>query len=393
MNKIETASKNDCCGCTACYTVCPVQAIKMTEDEEGFSYPQIEESKCIDCGKCVSVCPLRKNILNRYSKHFYAVKNKDEFVRSRSSSGGVFSLLAEYVENNSGIVYGAAFDDKFKVKHMKAEQADEWKKFCVSKYSQSDMGDTYFGVKRDLCEGKMVLFSGTPCQVDGLCQYLDKEQVSQEKLITCDIVCHGVPSPKIWDEYLTYISKKKKKEIAKVSFRDKSELGWHDSTLTIEDKHENKLVSETKKENYYFQLFFCHYILRPACHSCKYANFHRVGDISLGDFWGIEKNFAEYDDNKGISLVMINSDKGIHVWNRISDKTDWLEVSMEQAIQPNLQAPSEENENRQGFWHWYIRYGLKIAGQRFGYLPKTGIDDIKVFLCRCCEAVLRMIKK
>lgn len=393
MPKCITESKYDCCGCSACYSVCPVKAIEMVEDEEGFLYPQIDENKCIGCKLCQEVCPLNNKPTDNNPHHLFAVKNKNENERINSTSGGVFSLLAHYVELQKGVIYGAAFSDKYKVKHMRAETQAEWKKFCVSKYVQSDINDVFSMVEYDLHSDKLVLFTGTPCQVDGLKQYLQKKKNNVDKLITCDIVCHGVPSPKIWHKYLQFISKNRIDSIGNISFRDKTEKGWHNSTLTIDNTENNNIICETHGDNLYSQLFFAHYILRLSCHTCKYANLHRPGDITLGDFWGIEKHYSEFDDEKGISLVMINSPNGKNIWEKINKDVEFIEVTKEQAIQPNLTAPSAENPNRDFFWRWYKKYGFKVAGQRIGYIPKNIMDSVKIFVYRCFDKMMRIMKR
>lgn len=393
MLKVLYQSRYDCCGCTACYSVCPVNAIRMTSDDEGFQYPVIDQDICVNCKKCESVCPLKTNIGNSDPINIYAAKNKQEADRASSSSGGIFSLLANYTQLKGGVIYGAAFDERFIVRHMRAEDVGEWKKFCVSKYTQSDMGYTFQSVKADLSKGKFVLFSGTPCQVDGLNRYLQNARVSCERLITCDIVCHGTPSPQIWKDYLNYLSRINKCGIGSISFRNKESSGWHNSTLTIKNEKGQTILSETHKENFYFQLFVCHYILRPSCFKCKYASFHRPGDFTLGDFWGIDKNFAPFDDNKGVSLVMVHTDKGQKIWREIQNGADFFSVTKEQCVQPNLVEPSKENPDLESFWDWYKRYGLLRIGQRMGYLPAGKMEKLLLFLYRVENKLRCFVKK
>ncbi len=383
-------TKYGCCGCSACYSVCPVNAISMKEDEEGFKYPHIDQNACISCNQCESVCPLKKENSKLNPIHIYAAKNKNEDVRRKSSSGGMFSLIANYVESKNGVIYGAAFDDNYNVLHMRAENTEKWKKFCVSKYVQSDLNDTFCDINKDLKSGRKVLFSGTPCQVDGLKRYLEKTKTDTDNLLTCDIVCHGTPSPKVWGDYLEYLHNRYDKKIGFVSFRDKEKQGWHNSKLTIKDNKWNTILSEVHAENFYSQLLFRHYILRPSCHHCKFANFHRPGDFTLGDFWGIEKNFPKFDDDKGISLVMVNTKKGTDIWNIIHNDAECFEVTQEQAVQPNLVEPSQENSSRESFWNWYNKYGLKRIGQRMGYIPANTVEKMLIFLYRCKEKVRRL---
>ena len=385
-------TKEECCGCYACYSVCPMGAIELNRDGEGFEYPEINQKKCIGCGKCEIVCPIKNQRKNIEPIHIFAVKNRDESVRKISSSGGVFTLLAKYIESQNGVIYGAAFDEKYKVCHKRAERTKEWKEFCVSKYVQSDIKETYSQVCDDLVDDRMVLFSGTPCQIDGLKRYIEKMGKDCSKLFTCDIVCHGTPSPGVWEDYLVYLQEKKKQKIGYISFRDKEQLGWHNSKLTIRDKDNNLILSETQSDNFFFQRFVCHEILRPSCFKCKYANYNRVGDITLGDFWGIENKFPNFDDNKGVSLVMVNSEKGERLWENVNGFAEYFEVTKEQSVQPNLQKPSEEIGNRDVFWSWYRKYGLERTGQMMGQLPMSKSERVLVFLYRCKERIMRIIR-
>lgn len=391
MQKQLYEFKYDCCGCSACYSICPVNAIRFIIDEEGFRYPYIHQDLCVNCKKCEMVCPLKSKYVSSNPLHIYAAKNKYESIREKSSSGGVFSLLADFFEANGGVIYGAAFDEKHTVRHMRAENVVEWQKFCGSKYVQSDLKGVFSQIKADLKQGREVLFTGTPCQIDGLKQYLKQEKVSSGFLLTCDIVCHGVPSPLIWREYLEYLQNVSGREIESISFRDKSRLGWHNSTLTIKDKEQCLILDETQRENYYFQLFLCHEIIRPACHKCRYSNFSRVGDITLGDFWGIEKNFKQFDDDKGVSLVMVNTEAGKNIWGAIQNNAEYFEVSREQCIQPNLEMPSEEGLGRKRFWHWYKTYGFKRTGQSRGYLPMNFFEKVIKWVYLCVEKGLSIL--
>lgn len=365
--------KGNCCGCTACYSACPVQAIAMQMDNEGFLYPQIDKNKCISCGKCVKVCPAKCDRNVSLPLRIFAAKSNDE-VRARSSSGGGFTQIARWVESVDGAIYGVGFSDCFSATHMRSEKECEWQAFCTSKYMQSTLGDTFSDVRNDLIAGKWVLFTGTPCQVDGLKHYLDK--TNTEKLITCDIVCHGVPSPKVWKDYLSYVERNAFRKIGSVNFRDKSEKGWHNSTLTIKDGNGRVLLSEEQSENCYFLMFFNHLILRPSCYECRYSNFNRPGDISLGDYWGVEKQFPDYDDDKGISLLMCNTQQGISVWEKIQSEMKNIEISPQKCIQPNLCAPANRPNRRELFWEIYTNKGFTHTAKEFGLLPLSLLDRV-----------------
>lgn len=348
---INTADKEHCCGCWACNNVCPVAAITMQSDAEGFMYPSINEKKCIHCNKCESVCPFGENNPLIKPQKVYAVKNLDEHVRENSSSGGFFSVLMDYTINNGGVVYGAKFDKEFNVLHGRAETKDDCKHFRGAKYVQSQLGNIHRRVKDDLKQNRIVLFSGTPCQISSLKKYLGK-LAEDEKFITCDILCHGVPSPLIWRDYLGLLGKK----IASVSFRSKRN-GWHSTELKIAD-NENVLVSENHRANAYSQLYFCHYSLRPSCANCPYASIERSGDFSIGDFWGIEKTHPEFDDNKGVSLLFVNTIKANQIFHAIQGTVISKESSLEKCMQPVLRHPSKLAVNRADFWKDYWKKGL-----------------------------------
>ena len=383
-------SKELCCGCTACYSACPKNAITMCEDEEGFQYPKVDKGKCVDCGLCVQKCPIHTGNHTPKTEHFFAVKHKQDDIRAASSSGGMFSALAEGIIGRNGIVYGAAYDAKFNVCHIRTT-GEDWKKLRSSKYVQSDMGNTFSLVREDLRKGKEVLFTGTPCQVDGLNRYL--AGVDTAKLLTVDLICHGVPSPKIWQAYLKGIKKKHKKQIGNINFRNKEGCGWHGSTLRIESPTGEVIVEQSQKEGFFFHLFFNHLIIRPSCFSCQYANLNRVGDITIGDYWGVENTHPELDDDKGLSLVMANTPKGRNAIEIASAHCDVVPISEEACMQPQLQAPARKYGGRDNFWWTYRNFGLKIAGKRARLLPVTKWESPMLFLIRIFHKARNLLKK
>lgn len=388
MESVKNNKKEDCCGCTACFSVCPTKAITMKKDEEGFLYPKVDENKCISCGKCKNICPLLKK--NNFSEplKYLAVKNKDCESRLSSSSGGMFSILVEYIKEKNGIVYGAIFDEDFVVYHKRSDpNIDDWEKIKGSKYVQSDLKNTFSEVKQDLMNGKVVLYTGTPCSISGLKKYL--QNINTQNLITCDIVCHGVPSPKVWNDYLKYVSKKYNTQIGNIQFRNKEKVGWHNSTITVYDKNNNIILKEKHNENYYSLMYFNNYILRLSCHECKYSNFNRPGDITLGDYWGIEKKYSNFDDDKGVSLVLVNTEKGLDIWNLMKEKVEYIEIKQDECIQPNLCSPSVKNSNREKFWKAYNKLGFVYTGKRFRII-KSGKMFKLIFLF---DRIKRKIKK
>ena len=328
----EVTDKKLCSGCHACYSVCPKRCISMKADSEGFCYPNIDESKCIDCGMCKRVCPiLNKHIGSRGQA--YACINKDENIRMRSSSGGVFTLIAEYVINCGGVVFGAAFDDELNVCHTDIKSSEGLEKLRGSKYLQSKIGDTYKKAKEYLIKGRTVLFTGTPCQISGLKTYLGKDY---DNLITQDLICHGAPSPKVWKKYLEYLSRIKNKKTDKnykPEFRDKS-TGWVRYSMSVFFEP-NERYTQRIGDNLYMKAFLNDLILRPSCYNCHSKSLERESDITLADFWGIEKLLPEMFDDKGTSLVFINSLKGQKIFESISDKMIYKAADIDEAVKYN----------------------------------------------------------
>lgn len=387
-NHIIISDKANCCGCSACYAKCPENAISMREDDEGFNYPVVDESRCIDCGLCIKNCPQITGNQREKTSCFLAATHREDDVRAISSSGGLFSALAQSVIDRNGVIYGAVYDRDFNVKHIRADDS-EWERMRTSKYVQSDMGDIFQSVKADLRSGRTVLFTGTPCQVDGLNKYLC--DTDRSGLITCDLICHGVPSPLIWREYLELVKRDAGKPIGKINFRNKRGCGWHDSTLCIEDTQGEVLIDEPHSKALFSCLYFSHYILRPSCFSCRYADLNRAGDITIGDYWGIEKHHPELDDNKGVSLVMVNTDKGHDIIRDIENKCSFTSLNEDECMQPNLKAPAQDYGGRDTFWRAYQKYGLKFAGKRIGLIKASFIDKVHIFGVRATDKLYRML--
>jgi coenzyme F420-reducing hydrogenase beta subunit len=335
-----------CCGCTACKDMCPKQCISMREDAEGFLYPTINDVECIHCGMCHRVCPVEKNLKKEINLKCFAGYTKNITTRKNSSSGGIFTELAQHVLNNNGVVYGVGFDSDYKVVHLRIEDTSELPMLQGSKYVQSDMGETYCNVKKDLDSLKMVYFSGTPCQVKGLYTFLQRDY---ENLITQDIICHGVASPKIWREYIS-----KREEITQVSFRDKK-YGWHYFSIFIKDK-----TGEYRKrldEDTFIRLFLDNTILRPICYNCPLKKNGSVADITLADCWGAETLTSLLDEDKGISLILSNTDKGYRLLSQVSDKLILEQIDKEKAVisQSALKQSVRPNEKRAVFFHEFTK--------------------------------------
>lgn len=311
---VDIKDKKDCCGCSACEQVCPKGCIALKADDEGFLYPAVDKFLCINCGLCERVCPvINQGSLSRPLQTL-AARNNDETVRKESSSGGVFTAIAENALNRGGVVYGAAFDKDWSVKHIRVSSVQELSKLRGSKYLQSSLGDIFSRVKADLTKGIEVVFSGTPCQVAGLKRYIRKEYVN---LTMVDFVCHGVPSPLVWKKYLGSLPKVDFKEI---SFRDK-ECGWHHFGLRLNGvfKKGNSPWKQYEKfeNNLYMETFLSNLTLRPSCYDCPAKSGRSGSDITLGDFWGIENIDPSIDDDKGLSLMLINTEKGRDLIERL----------------------------------------------------------------------------
>lgn len=329
-NMITIFKPEDCCGCTACYAVCPVKCISMSEDAEGFSYPAVDQARCTKCGACDRVCP----VLNRRSgvkePHVYACRGRDLPVRMMSSSGGVFSLLAEKVIERGGVVFGAAFTDGNRLVHTKAETRDGLDPLRRSKYLQSDMGDTFADVKRALKEGREVLFSGVPCQISGLGLYLGRDYPN---LLKMDIACHGVPSPKVFGHYLrSYFGE----EVSDINFRDKR-TGWNRYSFALKYIKDGKAeeFSQPFIVNPFMRGFLRRLYSRPVCHACPCKALSSGSDITLGDFWGVAGYYPDMDDNKGVSVAFVNSARGVECFGQISDSIESIRATYAEGVACN----------------------------------------------------------
>lgn len=370
MIKLYNQDK-DCCGCTACKAICPKKAITMKTDDKGFLYPSIDESLCVECNLCTKTCAFQNGYSieeNLHEPHVYAVRHRDEKERATSRSGGMFAALCKWIfSEKNGIVYGVGYGQHFRAMHKRAENMKDAFEFKGSKYVQSDMGDIFSQVKDDLKAGKNVLFSGTPCQTAGLREFLKVSNINAENLYLCDIVCHGVPSPMVWDDFLTYLENKNKSKAVSVNFRDKEKLGWkvHFESVTFESG-----IKEFCQ--IYTDLFYKHIMLRPSCENCKYTNFQRPSDITLADFWGIGKVFPEMHDDKGVSLILVNTKKGEDMFSAVSDDITYKETVKEKCIQPNLQHPSVFGSETDAFWNDYKVCGFKYAAKKYSILNFKG---------------------
>lgn len=303
---IAILKKEDCCGCAACEQICPKHCINLNEDKEGFLYPTVNHAICINCGLCEKVCPVLTLKGERLPIKIYAGKCKNDTIRKDSSSGGLFTLLAEQIINQGGVVFGARFNEYWELVHSYTETIDGIAPMRRSKYVQSRINNTYREAERFLIKGRKVLFVGTPCQTTGLKKYLRTEY---DNLLTVDFVCHGVPSPKVWRIYLDWIKtdqQKDKRQFIEINFRDKS-TGWKNYSFTYATSSNKK--TQRFQDNPYMQAFLANLILRPSCYKCRFKKGQSGSDITIGDFWGIEQLNPSIDDDLGVSLVMIHNPK------------------------------------------------------------------------------------
>lgn len=385
--------KENCCGCTACEQICPSRAITMQADEEGFLYPAADGQKCTSCGLCEAVCVMQNpvKVPDRLAlPPVYAAHSRSAQVVERSSSGGMFFELSSAILQRGGTVYGAAFDDRFQVTHIRAESESERDRCLGSKYSQSFLEDTFLSVQRDLREGRTVLFTGTPCQNAGLRSFLSEE--STEYLYLAEVVCHGTPSPMLFREYLDFVEAIRKKRVQAYFHRSK-ELGW---------KHREKTVftdgttdCESALSQAFKWLFYSHTVLRPSCYVCPFAQKQRDADLTLGDFWGIEEFDPAAKGSRGVSLITVNTEKGQKLLAEIRERITLNEYTPEQAAakNPQLRHPPECPADRDAAWAEYRKNGIGALLRRYGHyrFKNRMAERVKQSLRRV--GILSLLKK
>lgn len=382
---IQIIDKQDCCGCGACVQSCPKQCISFIEDEQGFVYPLVDETLCVECGLCEKVCPILHQDKEKQPQKVYAAQNRNEEVRMTSSSGGVFTLLAEAVIKAGGVVFGAQFDKNWEVEHAYTETIEGLVAFRSSKYVQSRTGTTFIQVKQFLQAGRVVLYSGTSCQIAGLRHFLRKEY---DNLLTIDVICHGVPSPLVWRTYLHQVLSRPKGVAGKnlvlsslndlpvitgISFRDKTK-GWKKFGFVLSTKSASKAdknmvsssvktnsysvewVHEVATKNYYMQLFLKNLCLRPSCAKCPAKSGTCGSDISLADYWGIWFHHPKWDDNKGTSLVLVNTSKGQKWFDQLSMVCK--ETSYQEALAGNsaIEKSVAHHPLTDAFWQCFLQH-------------------------------------
>ena len=377
---INIKDKKDCCGCTACASICAHDAIMMEPDALGFLYPKVDGFKCVDCGICEKVCQFN----DHYDQSFnlsqpiaYAARHKniDEVMKSRS--GAAFVAISDYILEQGGVVYGAGYKDHFRVAHKRATTKEERDEFRGSKYVQSDLTGVFRKVKEDLKKGSTVLFSGTPCQTSGLNAYVGRKL--RENLYLIDIVCHGVPGPYVWKDYLAYLEKNQEDEICVVNFRDKEEFGWsaHVETFGFKSALGKKVRSRYR---FYHPVMF-----RLSCNICHFANTKRPSDITIGDLWGWQKICPSMNvDNKGLNLIMLNTTKGINVFEVIKNRLNVVSMDEGTYLQPNLISPTQKHPKRDVFEKDYREKGFEYV-----YMHDYDSPSLSSRIVSKCKRIIR----
>lgn len=332
---LEILEKDKCCGCAACYSVCAHQAINMKLDDEGFEYPVINQERCVDCGLCQKVCPViqyennsNRRRLNNDVQIGFAARNKNYEQRLISSSGSIFPPIAEWVIEQGGIVAGVGYDENFNAVHKIIDRKEDIKLIQGSKYLQCKADDvTFKHIKTELMKGRVVLYSGMACQVEGLKSYLRKDYPN---LYTIDLICMGIPSYVVWQKYLkTYFDGE---NIRSVNFKEKS-IGWDTFTFRIDT--DKSIFKERGMHNLYLRSMFLSWNMRPSCFNCPFKKKERISDFTLADAWGVSNNVPEINDNKGLSSVIVHSSKGLALWKQLKDKTESVKVSIEEIAKGN----------------------------------------------------------
>lgn len=384
------ASKYKCCGCSACLNVCPKNAITLQVDECGYGYPYINSDLCVSCGLCKNVCQFSKTEIqgvNRTVKCF-AFKHKDFSVILNSRSAGAFTAFSDFVLNEGGVIYGAQLDFDMVVRHHRATTKKDRDNFRESKYVQSEIREVYESIVNDLKAGYFVMFSGTGCQCDGVRAFLDIKGIKTENLLLVDIVCHGVPSPKMFKEYLEWNEKKYHTSITAFKFRDKAKYSWSEGIEKLTFAN-----GKVKFQDYFTGSLFDNFI-RPSCYNCKYTTPLRNTDVTLADFWGSEKSAPEFTDYKnGCSLILIHSEKAERIFDSIKKSFIYKEIGVEDCLQPRLKYPRKKDDFVEKYWNEYIENGFDYIMKKYAENTVSIKNKIKKKIYRLGGKVIRIIKK
>lgn len=365
---VKLNKKKDCCGCGACMNVCPKHCIKMKADHEGYLYPVVIESKCIDCGVCEKVCPVIQCKPDQpFEQSAYLVQIKDEKIRRESTAGGAFTAISNYVLERRGVVFGVTYDEQFYVLHKSATTTSELYKFRNSKYVQSDTGKTFQEVEEYLKDGRMVCYSGTPCQIEGLKRFLKKDY---KNLITVDVVCHAVPSPLVWHKYLEMQWERFGDDISNIMFRDKH-YGYKYSTMTIKGKDGRVLYTYGIDTDPMLRAFFSNICDRPSCYDCRFKKRYRMSDFTIWDCYTVNDFDKSLDDDKGTTRVLIHSEKGKKIFEQVKSNLRTTQVKPDDLIAgvKEMFYSVESNLKREEFFKDANRMGGEALFRK--YFPET----------------------
>ncbi len=380
-----------CTGCSACQQACPKKCISMLPDHEGFLYPVVDESQCVQCGRCIKACLLEQKIPEQSDRlvpvQAWAMKHKDKERIMKSASGGAFAALAEHVLEHGGVVFGCAYNENMQVVHCSVSDVDELWKLQSSKYVQSNTLNTFSEAKQYLNEGKIVLYSGTPCQIVGLHLFLGKQY---ENLYTVDLICHGVPSPLLFKKYLTWLEKSAGGKISGYNFRDKRKRGWNDVFVYSYRTAAKELFNYAECDPY-FKHFLIQDTYRECCYNCSFAQPERYSDFTIGDYWGIEHIHPEFEESTGVSALIVNTEKGASCLSALRSKITLLPTKYEdiRKYNANLNRPTKRNSNRD-----HVYDGIKKqSDEAYICSIRPHVTLKKQISCRIQKKYKRMIKK
>ena len=349
-----------CCGCFACKDACPQNAITMRMDKEGFCYPKIDQKLCVKCGGCEKVCPWKGEENTEEFRKYFGVQAKEDALRRTSTSGGVFPVLAEHILRLGGVIYGAGFDSSMRLTHQRADDREKLVRLIQTKYIQSDLAGVYQMIRYDLRNRRNVLFAGTPCQTEAVRKLFG---TACPQLILVDLVCYGVPSPGIWEDYVRYLEKKHGGKLNAFYFRDKrNRNNGHTISYQVDSR---EFVNDYSKDPF-MAMFNSNCILRPSCHECKFSAAPRNSDITIGDFWGIEKTDPAMDDGMGTSLVIFHTHKAAQLWDAVQDRFHYIECAEDEALQPRLISPTTASKKRGLFFKLYRKIPFRLLVLSFG---------------------------
>lgn len=394
MNRyLDYRQAADCCGCSACVQKCPKQCLVMHQDKDGFLLPTVANDTCIDCGICTKVCPMENKVTTPSIQKFYGAYNENTGDIMSSSSGGIYPALGKWIIEQGGVVYGACLDEKHKLYHIVTSTIEDFSKTLGSKYFQSDIKETYKGCKSDLEAGKIVLFTGTPCQIHGLKCFLRKEYIN---LYTADVICHGVPSSKMFYAYVSYLEKKHKAKLVDINFRDKKRNGW---SITL--RYTMKYPNGKQKNHYlisklseYFMAFLSGSIARESCYTCPYSSLDRPGDLTLGDFWGYQKKRPDLKHENGLSLIVCNTQKGAELIKILGENGIVLNEVDETCVQAsenkNLYYPTKRPSVRDSVYDELEQEGFEYIAAKYFRRGQTFKYKIKNHLPR---RIVKLLQK